>query len=58
MQKSPLRYFHLALAKRASNQMDDAKRNFRTAVDQGLEPGMIHPDDLETYRTWLANGVN
>jgi tetratricopeptide (TPR) repeat protein len=57
-QKSPLRYFHLALAKQSANKPDEAKSLFRQALDAGLEPGMVHPDDRATYRSWLANGVN
>jgi tetratricopeptide (TPR) repeat protein len=55
--KTALRLFHLAMAKRNANRIDDAKVMFQQAIDRGLEPNMIHPDDRSTYRIWLASGV-
>lgn len=55
--KTALRFFHLAMAKRNANRIDDAKVMFQQAIDRGLEPNMIHPDDRSTYRIWLTSGV-
>ena len=57
-EKTPLRYFHLAMAKSGATppNPDEAKRAFRSAVDRGLEIPMIHPADLSTYRAFLAGG--
>jgi tetratricopeptide (TPR) repeat protein len=57
-EKTPLRYFHLAMAKNGATppNPDEAKRAFRSAVDRGLDAPMIHPADLSTYRAFLAGG--
>ena len=59
-EKTPLRYFHLAMAKQSATppQQDEARKAFRIAVDRGLDAQMIHPADLAIYRSLLSNGVN
>ncbi len=55
-EKTPLRYFHLAMAKQtmAPPKTDEAKGAFRTAKTRGLAPYMVHPADLPVLRTFDA----
>jgi tetratricopeptide (TPR) repeat protein len=53
---TPLRYFHLAIARLKMQQPDEAAKAFQTARARGLDPKAIHPDDLPTYRA-LADRV-
>jgi tetratricopeptide (TPR) repeat protein len=51
-EKTPLRLFHLALAKdgRTPPQREEARQAFRSAQERGLEPRTVHPTDLPAYR--------
>lgn len=58
-EKTPLRYFHLALAKQlASPQSDEARKAFRAAVDRGLDSHMVHPSDVSIYRTFVSGMID
>lgn len=51
-ERTPLRMFHLALAKRGQSPggSDEARDAFRTAKERGLDPRSVHPEDLPMYR--------
>lgn len=51
-EKTPLRMFHLALAKDGQSppRRDEARDAFRKAKDRGLDPKAVHPADLPAYR--------
>ena len=50
--KTPLRMFHLALArqKQSPPKSKEAVEAFRTAQQRGLSPAIVHPADLPAYR--------
>jgi tetratricopeptide (TPR) repeat protein len=50
--KTPLRLFHLALAKQSQDppRRDEAEKAFKEATDRGLDSSAVHPDDLPVYR--------
>ena len=50
--KTPLRMFHLALAKQGQSpeKQAEAQKTFRSAREQGLDASSIHGDDLPLYR--------
>ena len=55
-QKTPLRMFHMALAKEGRTPADEeARRSFRQAKEKGLEPRSVHPADLPSYRRLEAD---
>lgn len=47
---SPLRYFHLALARLKMAKDEEALKAFREARARGLEPKAVHPHDLPAYK--------
>jgi len=51
-EKTPLRMFHLALAKDGQSppRRDEARDAFRKAKDRGLDAKAVHPADLPAYR--------
>jgi tetratricopeptide (TPR) repeat protein len=51
---TPLRYFHLAMAKRAAQppKANEARDAFRAAKARGLAAYMVHPADLAALRTF------
>jgi Tfp pilus assembly protein PilF len=51
---TPLRYFHLAMAKRAARppKADEARDAFKAAKARGLAAYMVHPADLAALRTF------
>jgi Tfp pilus assembly protein PilF len=53
---TPLRYFHLAMAKRAGRppKADEARDAFKAAKARGLAAYMVHPADLAALRTFDA----
>lgn len=55
--KTPLRMFHLALARQTQSppKASEATDAFRKAKDRGLEPTNIHPADLPAYRVLDAS---
>lgn len=55
-EKTPLRMFHMALAKQGQTppKPSEAAAAFKQAVDRGLEPTAVHPDDLPMYRVLEA----
>jgi tetratricopeptide (TPR) repeat protein len=55
-EKTPLRLFHMAMAKEGQSppQKDEARDAFQKARDRGLEPRSIHPADLPMFRTFDA----
>ncbi|MFO0936287.1 MAG: hypothetical protein U0798_07215 [Gemmataceae bacterium] len=55
-EKTPLRYFHLAMAKQSASppQMEEARKAFQIAIDRGLVPSMVHTSDLTSYRSMLS----
>ncbi|HET6575607.1 MAG TPA: tetratricopeptide repeat protein [Fimbriiglobus sp.] len=55
-EKTPLRLFHLAMAKEGQSppRKDEARDAFRKARDRGLEPRSIHPADLPVFRVFDA----
>lgn len=57
-EKTPLRMFHLALAKqgRTPPRPDEAKDAFRQAKQRGLDPTTVHPADLPLFRVLDAAG--
>ncbi|MGL6097153.1 MAG: hypothetical protein ACRC7O_15315, partial [Fimbriiglobus sp.] len=59
-ERTPLRLFHLALAKQGQSPADAAaaRTMFQQARDRGLEPGTVHPADLPKYRILEAGGAN
>jgi tetratricopeptide (TPR) repeat protein len=59
-EKTPLRLFHLALAKDGQSpaKKDEARDDFRQAKERGLDPRSIHPADLPRYRVLDAEKAN
>jgi tetratricopeptide (TPR) repeat protein len=59
-EQTPLRYFHLAMAKRTASppQLEEAKKAFRNALDRGLDSHMVHPADVSFYRTFVSGMPN
>lgn len=57
--KTPLRMFHLAMAKQAKSpdQADEARQTFKQALTRGLNPQLVHPQDLPIYRALEAAGA-
>jgi tetratricopeptide (TPR) repeat protein len=55
-EKTPLRLFHLALAKetQAPPRKGEAREAFRQAKERGLDPRAVHPVDLPAYRSMDA----
>ncbi|HEY2786894.1 MAG TPA: hypothetical protein VGJ05_18175 [Fimbriiglobus sp.] len=55
-EKTPLRYFHLAMARQAMTppKTAESRAAFRTAIARGLAPYMVHPADLPVLRTFEA----
>ncbi|OWK39713.1 tetratricopeptide repeat protein [Fimbriiglobus ruber] len=55
-EKTPLRMFHLALAKEGQtpSRKSEAREAFRKAKDRGLDPRSVHPADLPQYRLFDA----
>jgi cellulose synthase operon protein C len=54
---TPLRYFHLAVAQLRMAKPDDAAKTFREARARGLDPKIIHPHDLPTYKALADRAV-
>jgi cellulose synthase operon protein C len=52
--KTALRYFHLGLAQRAASR-PDVEATFREAVRRGLDAKTVHPLDVVTLRSIVAN---
>jgi tetratricopeptide (TPR) repeat protein len=48
--QTPLRYFHLAVAQLKMSKADEAVKTFREARARGLDPKVIHPSDLPTFK--------
>ncbi len=59
-EKTPLRMFHLALAKQGQTppRETEARDAFRQAKNRGLEPAIVHPADLPMFRVLEATGAN
>jgi tetratricopeptide (TPR) repeat protein len=55
-EKTPLRLFHMAMAKEGQSppQKDQALDAFKKARERGLEPRSIHPADLPVFRVFDA----
>ena len=52
-EKTPLRFFHLALAKDAQTK-GEGEKQFRQAKERGLQPKTVHPADLPRYKEFEA----
>ena len=52
--KTPLRMFHLALARQTQSppKAGEAADAFQQAKDRGLDPATVHPADLPAYRVF------
>jgi cellulose synthase operon protein C len=48
--QTPLRFFHMALAKLKMSKTDEAQRTFQDAKARGLDVKAIHPSDLPVYK--------
>jgi tetratricopeptide (TPR) repeat protein len=52
LESTPLRWFHLAMCRLSQipQKTEDAAKAFKEAKRRGLDPRIIHPADLPTYR--------
>jgi cellulose synthase operon protein C len=49
-----LRYFHLALAQFKQLKKNEAEHSFKEARTRGLDPSMVHPNDVPAYKVMAA----
>ena len=56
-EKTPLRLFHMALAKQGQtpSNPNEATKAFRSAKERGLDAKAVHPADLPQYRVFEAD---
>jgi tetratricopeptide (TPR) repeat protein len=52
--RTPLRFFHLALAQFAQLKKPDALESFKEARALGLDPKAIHPNDMPAYKVFAS----
>ena len=57
-EKTPLRYFHLALAMQGQtpSRKDEATETFRKAKSKGLKEQSVHPADIALFRSLTKDG--
>ena len=57
-EKTPLRYFHLALAMQGQTppRKDEATENFQKAKAKGLKEQSVHPADIALFRSLSKDG--
>lgn len=52
--QTSLRYFHLALAQFKQLKKNESVQSFKEAKSRGLDPKMVHPSDMPTYKALAA----
>jgi tetratricopeptide (TPR) repeat protein len=52
--QTSLRYFHLAVAQLKQARKEDALAAFKKAKARGLDPKVIHPNDLPAYKAFAS----
>jgi tetratricopeptide (TPR) repeat protein len=52
--QTSLRYFHLAVAQLKQAKKEDALAAFKKAKARGLDPKVIHPNDLPAYKAFAS----